>query len=344
MTPVQAPSPSLRERVGVRVSVIALLTVFLLTAPIAAIAQQSTTRPRIGYLDWASPSDAAARLRRDAFLQGLQALGRMDGQNISIEYRWAEDHLDRLPDLASDLVRRKVDVIVVGSNPAVAASKRATRTIPIVMSVVGDPVGSGFVDSLARPGGNITGLSNLAEGVSPKWVDLLKEAAPKISRVGVLAASHTTAHATFWREIQTAVKPLSLRAERWEVATSDDIDRAFAAIAKDRDIGLIVLPHPVMTSNSRQIAELAAKARVPAMYGNRQSIDHGGFISYGTNVPDLYRRAAYYVDKILKGTKPADLPVEQPTKFELVINLKTAKALGLTIPQSLLLRADEVIR
>jgi putative ABC transport system substrate-binding protein len=330
--------------VTTRRAFIATLAVFLLAAPLAASAQQSTTRPRIGYLDTASPSDAAARLSRDAFLQGLQALGRVDGQNISIEYRWAEGHMDRLPDLASDLVGRKVAVIVAGHNPAVAASKQATRTIPIVMSLAGNPVGSGFVDSLARPGGNITGLSTLAEGVSPKWVDLLKEVAPKISRVGVLAASNTTAHATYWREIQTAVKALRLGVKRWEVATADDINRAFAAIAKDRSIGLIVLPHPVMTYNNRQIAELAAKARVPAMYGSRQFVDSGGFMSYGTNFPDLYRRAAVYVDKILKGAKPADLPVEQPTKFELVINLKTARALGLTIPQSILARADEVIQ
>jgi putative ABC transport system substrate-binding protein len=314
----------------------------LLAAPLAAEAQQTPKIPRIGYLG-AFTSSAGAPLL-EAFRQGLRELGYVEGQNISVDYRWAEGRPDRFPALAAELIQLKVDVIVTYSNAAVAALQQATRTIPIVVAVMGDPVASGFVASFARPGGNITGFSPLTEELAGKWVELLKEVVPKVSRVAVLTVSQTPSHRTYWTEIQAAAKALRVTPQRIEVAGPDEIENAFASLVKGRPQGLIVLPHAVTNDRRTQIVRLAAKNRLPGMYPNSPFVEAGGLMSYGTSVSDLHRRAATYVDKILKGAKPADLPVQQPTRFELVINLKTAKALGLTIPQSVLIRADQVIQ
>ncbi len=314
----------------------------VLAAPLAAEAQQPPKIPRIGYLGPTSPS-AGARLL-ESFRQGLRELGYVEGQNIFIDYRWAEGKSDRFPALAAELIQLRVDAIVTYNNAAVAALQQATRTIPIVVANMGDPVGSGFVASLARPGGNITGFSGLAEELGGKWVELLREAVPKLSRVAVLAVSQTPPHRTIWTEIQGAAKALKVTPQRQEVAGPDEIEQAFASLIKGRAQGLIVLPHAVTNTRRTQIVGLAAKHRLPGMYPDSQYVEAGGLMSYAATFPDLHRRAATYVDKILKGAKPADLPVQQPTRFELVINLKTAKALGLTIPQSILIRADQVIQ
>jgi putative ABC transport system substrate-binding protein len=273
----------------------------------------------------------------------MRELGYVEEQTLTLVVRAAEGRPERYPELAAELVDLRLDIIVVQGNPALAALKSVTSTIPIVMAQIGDPVGSGFVASLARPAGNITGLSNMAEGVSHKWVELLKELSPKITRLAVLWDPHITAHTRMWAEIQVASRALRVTPLTWEVRGRDDIERAFSAIATERIDALVILPYPVAGQNRRLIIDLAAKHRLPAIYSFREFVEAGCLMSYGANNADLYRRAANYVDKILKGAKPADLPVEQPTQFELVINLKTAKALGLTIPQTLLLRADQVI-
>ena len=317
-----------------------LMTVLLITG--SAQAQRTRKVPRIGYLGPFTPSASAALL--EAFRQGLRELGYVEGRNISIDYRWAEGTPDRFPALAAELISLRVDVIVTQSNAAVAALQQATRTIPIVVVAMGDPVGSGFVASLARPGGNVTGFSNLAEQLAGKWLELLKEAVPKLSRVAVLAVSQTTAHRTFWAEIQAAAQKLKVTPQRVEIAGPDEIEYAFASLIGGRPQGLIVLPHAVTFDRRTQIVALAAKHRLPGMYSASLYVEAGGLMSYGTSLTDLSRRAATYVDKILKGTNPADLPVEQPTKFEFVINLTTAKQIGLTIPESVLFRADRVIK
>jgi putative ABC transport system substrate-binding protein len=273
----------------------------------------------------------------------MRELGYVEEQTLTLVVRAAEGRPERYPELAAELVDLRLDIIVVQGNPALAALKSVTSTIPIVMAQIGDPVGSGFVASLARPAGNITGLSNMAEGVSHKWVELLKELSPKITRLAVLWDPHIAAHTRMWAEIQVASRALRVTPLTWEVRGRDDIERAFSAIATERIDALVILPYPVAGQNRRLIIDLAAKHRLPAIYSFREFVEAGCLMSYGANNADLYRRAANYVDKILKGAKPADLPVEQPTQFELVINLKTAKALGLTIPQTLLLRADQVI-
>ncbi len=318
------------------------LALCILLAPLAADAQPPPKIPRIGYLGSSSPSAVAGLL--ESFRQGLRELGYVEGQNIFIDYRWAEGRPDRLLPLAAELIHLRVDVFVTASNSGVAALQQATRTIPIVVATMGDPVGSGFVASLARPGGNITGLSVLAEELGGKWVELLREAVPKVSRVAVLAVSQNPVHRTIWTEIQVAAKALKVTPQRQEVAGPDEIEHAFASLIKGRAQGLIVLPHAVTGAHRTQIVGLAAKNRLPGMYPDRLYVEAGGLMSYGPNFFDLHRRAATYVDKILKGAKPADLPVEQPTKFELVINLKTAKTLGLMIPPSVLIRADQVIQ
>jgi putative ABC transport system substrate-binding protein len=325
------------QRIG-----LAIVVALSLLAPFVLEAQPATKVWRIGYLGPVS-SSAGSRLL-ESFRQGLRERGYVEGQNILIEYRWADGRPDRFPALAAELSQLGVDVIVTYNNPAVAALQQATRTIPIVVANMGDPVGSGFVTSLARPGGNITGYSGLSEELSRKWVELLREAIPKISRVAVLTVSKTPAADTQWREIQEAAKALQVIPQRYEVAGPDEIERTFVSIIKGRAQGLIVLPHAVTNARRTQIVKLAAEHRLPGMYPDSQYVEAGGLISYAANFADLHRRAASVVDKILKGAKPADLPVEQPTKFELVINLKTAKALGLTIPQSVLLRADQVIQ
>jgi putative ABC transport system substrate-binding protein len=319
-----------------------ILALAILAAPHAAAAQQPPKIPRIGYLGAFTPSAGAPLL--EAFQQGLRELGSVEGRNIFIDYRWAEGTPDRLPALAAELIQLRVDVIVTQSNAAVAALQQATRTIPIVVAGMGDPVGSGFVASLARPGGNITGFSNQGEEFAGKWVELLREAVPKISRVAVLAVSQAPSHRTYWAEMQAAAQALKVTPQRQEVAGPDEIEHAFASLIKGRPQGLIVLPHAVTIERRTQIVGLAAKNRLPGMYPFSLFVGAGGLMAYGTNLADLHRRAATYVDKILKGAKPADLPVQQPTRFELVINMKTAKALGLTFPQSILIRADQVIQ
>jgi len=268
----------------------------------------------------------------------------VEGQNFAIEERWAEGRAERLPDLAADLVRLKVDVIVTGSTPGARAAKQATTKIPIIAVVVGDPVGTGLVASLARPGGNLTGLSDITVDLSAKRLELLKEVAPTASRVAVLWNPTHPTNPLQLRETQVAAQALGLTLQPVVVGSSDELERAFAAMMRERASALLVLAETLTLLHRRRLADLAAKNRLPAMYPFREQAEAGGLMSYGPSIPDMYRRAAVYVDKILKGAKPADLPVEQPTRFELVINLKTAKALRLTIPPSVLIRAEEVIR
>jgi putative ABC transport system substrate-binding protein len=303
-----------------------------------AEAQQPTKIPRIGVLS--GPTDPGV----EAFRQGLRELGYVEGKNVTIEHRSAEGKLDRLPGLAADLVRLKVDVIVASSNPATIALKKATQTIPIVMAIVGDPVGAGFIASLARPGGNITGLANIAEDLSGKRLELLKEINPKITRVAVFWNPTIPTHTVLWKETQAAATVLGIKVFSLDIRGPDGIESAFGTMTREHAEALIVLPEPISFTNRKQIVDLAAKNRLPAMYPWNEFVDSGGLMAYAPNRDDLWRRSATYVDKILKGTKPADLPVEQPTKFELVINQKTAKQIGLTIPQSVLYRADKVIK
>ena len=319
-----------------------VLTVSLNLAPIAAEAQQAARIPRIGFLSASSPSSEEPRLA--AFREGLRQLGYVEKQNIMIEYRWAEGKLDRLSVLAADLVRLKVDVIVAGGEAPIRAALRATGTIPIVMAVVGDPGGSGLVTSLARPGGNITGLSALSPELSGKALGLLKEAFPKIIRVAILWNPTNSAKVLDFKETQAAAKALGIALQSLEVRSADDLDRAFEAATRERAEALSVRSDSLVLFHRKRIVEFAGRRRLLAIYELSEFVEAGGLMSYGPQRVDLYRRAATYVDKILRGANPADLPVEQPTKFELVINLKTAKALGLTIPQSLLLRADQVIQ
>jgi putative ABC transport system substrate-binding protein len=305
-------------------------------------AQQAKKIPRIGYLTAASLSSNVARV--EAFRQGLRELGYVEGKNIVIEWRSAESKLERQGELAAELVRLKVDVIVTSGPTATRAAKQATVTIPIVMAQDADPVGSGFVASLARPGGNITGLSTLSLELSGKQLELLKEIVPKLSRVAVLGNSNEPANAKTLKEIELAAGAFGVQLQPLDVLSSKDIETAFRAATKGHADGLVVLVSVVLTDHRTQIANLALKSRLPAIYYTPQFVEAGGLMSYGTSFTDLSRRAATYVDKILKGAKPADLPVEQPTKFELVINLKTAKQIGLTIPPNVLARADKVIK
>jgi putative tryptophan/tyrosine transport system substrate-binding protein len=317
-----------------------LLAVFL--PAVFTGAQQPKKVPKIGFLAATSPSIEAARVA--AFQQGLRELGYVEGKDIIIEWRWAEGKFDRLPDLAAELVRLEVEVIVTGGSTSSGAAKQVTTTIPIVMAQVNDPVGSGFVASLAHPGGNMTGLSTLVPELSGKRLELLKEVVPGLSRVTVLGDSAAPGNAQSLKETELAARGFRLQLQYVDIRAPNDIEIAFREASKSRADALLVLVAPVLISKRKQITDLAVKNRLPAMYGQPEYVEDGGLVSYGVSVVDLYRRAATYVDKILKGRKPADLPVEQPTKFELVINLKTAKQIGLTIPQSLLYRADRVIR
>ena len=318
------------------------LCVMLLALCLPAQAQQPTKVPLIGFLDATSPSTIPARL--EAFRQGLRELGYVEGKNIHIEYRWAEGKFDRLPNLASELVRLKVDVIVTGGPTAIPPAKEATATIPIVMAFDSDPVGSGFVASLARPGGNITGLSSLSPEISGKQLELLKEIVPKLSRVAVLGTSTRPGHAQALREVELAAGAFRVQLQFLDVQTPNDIEIAFRAASKRRAEAVLALGSPVFVLQRTQLADLAVKHRLPAIYDRREFVEDGGLLSYGVSLNDLHRRSATYVDKILKGAKPADLPVEQPTKFEFIINLKAAKQIGLTIPPNVLVRADRVIR
>ena len=316
------------------------LAVGILAVPLAGEAQQATKVWRIGYLGYAHPTEARDL---EAFRQRLRDLGYVEGKNLVIESRVADSSFERLPALAAELVSLKLDVIAAYGNQTIVALTRATQTIPIVMIVAGDPVGTGLVRSLAHPGGNVTGLANLGEGLSAKWYELLTQTVPGITRVGVLMVPNTPPHVTYLREIKTAGQRTGIAVLEVEARGRDEIERAFAALVKARAQGLIVLPNPVTLTHQAQILELAAKNRLPAMYPWREFTESGGLMAYSTNRAEMYRRSVTFVDKILRGAKPADLPIEQPTKFELVINLKTAKALGLTVPPSLLLRADHVI-
>ena len=317
-----------------------LVTVLLITA--FAGAQQSGKVPQIGYLSGASRSSMSARTV--AFRQGLRELGYVEGKNIFIEWRYAEGKLDRLPALAAELVLLKVDVIVTSGPTVTRAAKEATHTIPIVMAFDNDPVGSGVVASLARPGGNITGLSILAPEISGKQLELLKEIVPRLSRVAVVGTSTTPGNAELLKGIELAAGVLKVKLQYLDVLSLKDVETAFRAAGKGRADAVVVLNSPVFGSLRTQIADLAVKSRLPAIYDRPESVENGGLMSYGVNRNDLYRRAAVYVDKILKGAKPADLPVEQPMKFEFVINLKAAKQIGVTIPPNVLARADKVIR
>ncbi len=324
-----------------KILLFALAISFLASVHLAE-AQQPKKVPRIGYLSAASPSAIAART--EAFRRGLRELGYVEDKNIVIEWRYAEGKLDRLPALAAELVRLKVDVIVSAGPTPTRAAKEATSTIPIVMAADSDPVGSGFVASIARPGGNITGLSTLAPEISGKQVELLKEIVPTLSRVAVFGTSTDPGNTQSLRETELAAAALGVRLQFLDVPSLKDVETAFRAASKGRANAVLVLNSPVFISQRTQLANLAVRSRLPAMYYRREYVEDGGFMSYGVSYTDLDRRAATYVDKILKGTKPADLPVEQPIKFELVINLKAANQIGLTIPPNVLVRADRVIK
>jgi ABC-type uncharacterized transport system substrate-binding protein len=322
-----------------------LVVVILLAVAVIAEAQQPKKVPRIGYLSSSDP--ATESTRAEAIRLALRKLGYIEGQNIAIEYRYAEGKRDREPQLASELVRLKVDIIVVaGGGPVIRAAMNATKTIPIVMVSGGiDPVGAGLVQSLARPGGNVTGITTLSRELGGKRLELLKEAVPKIARVAVLYDAASPGIVLDVKEVlPVAARALGLIIQPWEIRNADDFDRVFAALNKQRPDGLSVAGGRLMTDNQKRIVGFASKSRLPVVYPSREAVDAGGMMSYGADLADSYPRVAYYVDRILKGAKPADLPVEQPTKFELVINLKTAKQIGLTIPQSLLYRADKVIK
>jgi putative ABC transport system substrate-binding protein len=314
----------------------------LLALSVSIEAQQPKKVPRIGYLSVNSPSTAPARL--EAFRQGLRELGYVEGKNIVIDYRYAEGKQDRLPALAAEFVRLKVDVIVTGGPIPTRSTKEATVTIPIVMGFDNDPVGNGFVASLARPGGNITGLSTLYPEISGKQLELLKEIVPKLSRVGVLGNSTNPGNAQALRETELAAGALKVQLQYLDVLDPKDIETAFRAASKERADAVLVLSNTVLSPHRTQVADLAVKNRLPAIYDRPEFVEDGGLMTYSASITEMSRRAATYVDKILKGAKPADLPVEQPKKFELVINLKAAKQIGLTIPPNLLLRADKVIR
>ena len=321
--------------------IICLLTTALLSIVSFAEAQQPKKVPRIGYLTAAPFSAITART--EAFRQGLRELGYVEGKNIVLEYRSAEGKFDRLPKLAAELVHLNVDVIVSAGGTVTRSAKEATATIPIVMAFDNDPVGNGFVASLARPGGNVTGLSNLSSELSGKRLELLKEIVPRLSRVAVLGNSTNPGNAQALRETELAARAFGVQLQYLDVPGPKDIETAFREASKGRADAVLVLPSSVATSQRKQIADLAIKNRLPAIY-LPEFVDAGGLMSYGASSTDLFRRAATYVDKILKGAKPADLPVQQPIKFDLVINLKTAKQIGLTIPPNVLARADKVIK
>ncbi len=317
----------------------------LLALPFPARAQQPKKVARIGYLSNTDPATDSARA--EGIRLALRERGYIEGQNIAIEYRYGEGKRDRFPELLAELVRLKVDIIVVaGGEVLIRAAKNATKTIPIVMTGSGvDPVEAGLIESLARPGGNVTGITNLGRELGGKRLELLKEAVPKLARVAVLYESASPPSVRNVKEVlPVAARALRLTIQPWEVRAADDIDKVFAATGKQRPDGLYVLGRPLMDPNHKRIVSLALKSRLPSVFESTDAVDAGGLMSYGADLADSYRRVAYFVDRILKGAKPADLPVEQPMKFEFVINLKTAKQIGLTIPQWTLMKADKVIR
>lgn len=329
------------------VGMLVTLTLGMLAAPLTADAQHARKIPHVGVLFSASSFDPSS-VGREVLRQALHDLGYIEGQTIALEWRSAEQRVERLLDLASELAHRHVDVIVAGSHPAIEAARRATTTIPIVMIAVGDPVQAGFVESIARPGGNITGVNAIAVELVEKQLELLKETVPRVTRVAVIGSPRNLAHHR--RELQRAAQGLGVHIQSLAVSPfavdtlSDEIIRALEAATREGAGALLVLPNFLFVANERRIAELAAQNGLPAIFWHRGFAEAGGLISYGASLHGLYQRVAYYVDRILKGAKPADLPVEHPTKFELALNLKTAKALGMTMPPSLLLLADEVIQ
>src|SRR4029077_7438113 len=321
-----------------------LLSLVIVFAMCGAAGAQPKKVSQIGYLSATDP--ASESTRAEAIRLALRDLGYVEGQNIAIEYRYSEGKQDRQPELAAELVRLKVDIIVVtGGTGQTRAAKNATKTIPIIMVGAGsDPVEAGLIESLAHPGGYVTGITSLNRELGGKRLELLKEAVPKVARVAVLYDPAAPAAVLDVREVlPAAARALKLTLQPWEVRTSEDFDTVFAAMGKQRPDGLYVTPGPLMANNLRRIAGLALKSRLPSVYGDKEFADAGGLMYYGADQAESYKRAAYYVDRILKGAKPADLPVEQPTKFELIINLKTAKQIGMTIPQKVLGRADKVI-
>jgi putative ABC transport system substrate-binding protein len=324
-----------------RLAVALLISLALLAAPLTAEAQPARRVYRVGVLEVVPVASNGANL--SAFRQGLKELGYVEGQNLVIEYRSADGRAPRFPELAIELVRLKVDVIVTRGTPATLAAKSVTQTLPIVTASSGDPVSTGLVASLAHPGGNVTGLGTLATEVEGKRLELLKEMVPRIARIGILFNMSNPALQPQWKEAARAAESAGLQVQLLDVRTRRDLELRFDAAIQERTGALIVGLDTLIQANRGQIVEASARRRLPTMYPEREFVDLGGLMSYGVHYPDSYRRAAVYVDKILRGAKPADLPVEQPTKFELVINLKTAKALGLTIPPAVLARADEII-
>jgi putative ABC transport system substrate-binding protein len=336
---VSSKNLGIRHRGRIFVLICLLPAVFL---PAGSVAQQPEKVPRIGLLVLGSASTESARIQ--AFRRGLREHGYVEGQNIAIEYRYGEGKIDRLPALVAELVRLKVVIIVTRGTEAIRASREATKTIPIVMAQSSDPVTLGFVASLARPGGNITGITSISQQLIGKRFALLKEVVPKLSQVGMLWNPENPLSESNLTEMQDAARALAVKPQMLEVRDDKDLDRAFSSMRQARTGAFAVAPGGFFTTNRRRIVELASNSRLPAIYGGGEYVEAGGLMSYGVNFVDNTRRAAAYVDKILKGAKPADLPVEQPVKFEFVINLKTAKQIGLTIPPNVLARADRVIR
>jgi len=320
-----------------------LFVVVLLAVAVLGEAQQPAKKiPRVGFLSLTPATVQKDRI--EAFRGALRKLGYIDGQNIAVEYRFGDNKSERMSGLAADLVHLNVDVIVTTGSSATRPAKEATTTIPIVMMSDNDPVGSGFVTSLARPGGNITGLTNISKDLGDKRLELLKEIIPKLSRVAVFRDLTNVTEGTGVDEIEPTARVLKLQTQRFELARVEDFDSQFQAIMKSRPGGLMIAGGPLMNGHRKRVVEFAAKNKLPAMYNREEFVDAGGLVSYATSIIDLTRRAATFVDKILKGTKPSDIPVEQPTKFELVINLKAAKQISLKIPPNVLARADKVIK
>jgi putative ABC transport system substrate-binding protein len=325
-----------------RESIAAVIALGAAAGSIGSFAQQQSKVWRVGFLALYSTSEIVQHTA--AFLKALHELGYVEGKNLVVEWRFADGSFDRLAGLAADLVQLHVDVIVAVASAAISAAKNATSTIPIVMATTGDPVGSGFVKSLARPGGNITGLSNMGGDTGAKLLDLLRTAVPKVARVGVLVTPTSTTYRAILESIRAGAQNTSVRLLIAEARTPQEIETAFAMMAEEGTEAVIVGAAPLFALHRLQLAQAAIKFKMPSIFGNRAYVEAGGLMSYGYKLTENYLRAASYVDKILKGAKPGDLPVEQPTTFELVINIQTARALGLTIPQSLLLRADDVIQ
>jgi len=323
-----------------------LITAILLAFLHRAEAQQLTQVPTIGYLSSGQASGPVSSIpeRREAFREGLRELGYVEGKNVVVEYQYGEGNAERLAALAAELVRRNITVIVTSGPPGTRAAKKATTRVPIVMAHDPDPVGGGFIASLAHPGGNITGLSSLVAQLGGKRLELLRELIPKVSRAAVLGTSTNPSNVQMLREIEVAAEPMGIRIQFVDVQDPNEIEGGFRAATKAHAEALFVLGNPVLNAHRIQVADLAVKSRLPAVYGQPDLMAAGGLMFYGASITEMFRRTATYVDKILKGAKPADLPVEQPTKFELVINLKTAKQIGLTIPPNVLARADRVIK